>query len=200
MKGSIASLFVVASVVAGGHAYAQETAPGPGKLEMSLIPGGGTWFVHKDSAPKFGSYDAGAGAAYNFSRVLGVEGEVAGSFGVRQRLNAFVGEQKTPNMMSYNGNLVANFTGRSVVPYATAGVGGLSMFSRSDVDVNSTESYFTGNIGGGVKWFAQSGRWGCRGDYRLLMTQGKDNSAAFFGSDNRYANRLYGAVILNAVK
>ena len=81
MKGSVAGLFVVASLVAAGHVCAQETARAPGRLEVSLIPGGGTWFVDNDDAPDFGNYGAGAAAAYNFSRIFGVEGEVAGAFG-----------------------------------------------------------------------------------------------------------------------
>src|SRR5262245_20290582 len=69
MKGSIAGLFVVASLVAAGHVCAQEIAPAPGRLEVSVIPGGGTWFLDDDDAPGFGNYDAGAAAAYNFSRI-----------------------------------------------------------------------------------------------------------------------------------
>ena len=200
MKGSIAGLFVVASLVAAGHVSAQEIAPAPGRLEVSLIPGGGTWFLDNDDAPGFGNYDAGAAAAYNFSRIFGVEGEVAAAFGTKQELNGVFGERTSPNLLSYTGNLVANWTGRSFVPYATGGIGGLSVFERSDLSVADGQTHFTGNVGGGIKWLAASGRWGLRGDYRFLMTRGKDDSSSFFGTDNRYANRVYGAVIINAIK
>jgi len=82
--------------------------------------------------------------------------------------------------------------------YATAGIRGLSIYSREALGIHDTETHLTGNVGGGVKWFAPNGRWGLRGDYGFLMT-GNDNSSAFFGSDNRHAHRIYGAVII-AVK
>jgi outer membrane protein with beta-barrel domain len=200
MKGSIAGLIVVASLVAAGQVYAQETTAGPGKVEVSIIPGGGTWFLHKNSAPKFGNYDLGGAAAYNFSRILGAEAEVAGSLGIKQQLNDVFGEEKTPNMLSYSGNLVANMPGHSIVPYATGGIGGLSVYRREAVAVPSTETFFTGNLGGGVKWFAPNNRWGVRGDYRFLMARGKDSVSPFFGPDNRFGNRIYGGVIINAIK
>lgn len=200
MKGSIAGLIVVASLVAAVDVSAQEVAPEPGRLEVSLIPGGGTWFLNKGETPDFGNYNVGAAAAYNFSHMFGVEGEVAAAFGNKQQLNSVFGERTTPNMLSYSGNLVANWTGRSFVPYATAGVGELSVFKRLEVGITGTESYFTGNVGGGIKWFAPSSRWGLRGDYRLLLTRGNDDSAVFFGTENRYGHRVYGAVVINAIK
>jgi hypothetical protein len=200
MKGSIAGLFVVASLVATGHVCAQEIAPTPGRLEVSLIPGGGTWLLDKDDSPGFGNYDAGAAAAYNFSRIFGVEGEVAGAFGLEQELNSVFGERTSPNLLSYTGNLVANWTGRSFVPYATGGIGALSVFEREDVGITGTETHFTGNVGGGVKWFAPSARWGIRGDYRFLMTRGKDSATAFLGTESRYGHRVYGAVVINAIR
>jgi len=200
MKGSVAGLFVVASLVAAGQACAQEIAPAPGRLEVSLIPGGATWFLDNGHAPGFGNYGAGAAAAYNFSRIFGVEGEAAAAFGIRQELNNVFGELATPNLLSYTGNLVANWTGRSFVPYATGGIGGLSVFGRKDVGITDTETHFTGNLGGGIKWFAASGRWGLRGDYRFVMIQGKDGATAFFGTENRYGHRVYGAVVINAIR
>lgn len=200
MKGSIAGFIVVASLVSAAHAYAQEIAAGPGALEVTIIPGGYAFFTSKDSSPEFGNYQLGAAAAYNVTRIIGVEGEVGGSIGVTQDLSDAFGEQKTPNMLSYSGNVLAHVPGHSVVPYATGGIGGLSLFKRDALGITGTETYFTGNVGGGVKWFAPNGRWGLRGDYRFLMVAGKDESSAFFGPANRYANRVYGAVIINAIR
>src|SRR5262245_41441127 len=131
MKGSIAGFIVVASLLAAGHTYAQEIAPGPAKLEVAVIPGGYNWFTGKNSSPEFGNYQLGAAAAYTFRRIIGVEGEVAGSIGLTQNLNDFFGEQKTPNMLSYTGNVIGHLPGHSVVPYATGGIGGLSLYSAS---------------------------------------------------------------------
>jgi hypothetical protein len=200
MKHSIVVLLALASLAVAGNVYAQEAVPGPGKLEVSIIPGGGTWFTKKDAEPEFSNYDYGAGAAYNFSRIVGVEGEVAGAVGLKQTLNSFVGKQTTPNMLSYSANVVANLPGHAVVPYATGGVGGMSVFEKVDVGVPDTETFFTGNLGGGVKWFASNSRWGLRGDYRLVMVKSKGDVTSFFGAERRYGNRIYGAVVINAVK
>ena len=74
------------------------------------------------------------------------------------------------------------------------------MFKREELGLNGTDTFLTGNVGGGVKWYASGGRWGLRGDYRFLAVRAKDNSPVFFGQDTRYGNRVYGAVVINAVK
>ena len=48
----------------------------------------------------------------------------------------------------------------------TGGVGGLSLFDKADLGISDTETFLTGNVGGGVKWY--TGRWGLRGDYRFI--------------------------------
>jgi hypothetical protein len=84
---------------------------------------------------------------------------------------------KTPHFLNYSGNLIVNAGRGSVVPYATAGLGGLSLFERAEVGVNDTTTFLTTNVGGGVKWYA--GRWGLRGDYRFIAVQSKDDAPAF---------------------
>ena len=81
--------------------------------------------------------------------------------------------------------------------HGAGGVGGLTMFERADVGVPEDKTFFVGNFGGGLKWYAPNSRWGLRADYRLLITQSKDDAPAFFGQDNRYAHRVYGGVIIN---
>lgn len=59
MTRSIAAFAVVVTMgVAGaGQAHAQETSPGPGLVEVTIIPGGGTFFTEgKDTQePSFGN-------------------------------------------------------------------------------------------------------------------------------------------------
>lgn len=100
-------------------------------------------------------------------------------------------------MLTYSGNVVLSApTGTSVVPYVTGGVGGLSLFSREEFGINDTETLFTSNVGGGVKWYA--GRCGLRGDYRFIAVPSRDTISAFgFGKEPRYGHRAYGAVLLN---
>jgi hypothetical protein len=203
MKRSIAVSIMALSFAATGTAYAQETAPGPAKAEVTIIPAGGTFFRAKGAEPKFGNYDLGGAFAYNFTRVVGVEGEVGGSLGVRQNLQDLTGStinEKTPNMLSYTGNLIVHLPGRSVVPYATGGVGGLTLYQHELLGVFNTDTFLTGNVGGGVNWYAPNGRWGLRGDYRFQAVRSKTDAPTFFGQENRYSNRVYAGVVINVAK
>ena len=86
MKRWIASVTIVLSIVATGRASAQDAANGPGKVEVTIIPGGWTHFTEssKTAEPSFGNYNLGGAFSYNFNRLIGVEGEAGGSIGVTQ--------------------------------------------------------------------------------------------------------------------
>ena len=199
-------LFTVAlAMLTGlGQAYAQEGA-GAGRIEISAFPGGGIFFGSSTSKtePDFGNYTVGAAFTYNFNRWIGAEGEVGNAIGVNQTLN-FNGEtltsQQSPNLFAYNGNLVVNPIGndRTVVPYATGGMGGLRMLQTDEVatlNINAPTNFLTGNVGGGVKWFA-SRHWGARGDYRLMIVNDTRNAPEFFGREEvRYGHRVYGGLL-----
>ena len=96
--------------------------------------------------------------------------------------------------------VVSPWTGHPIVPYATGGIGGLTMFERPELGVMGDETFFAGNVGGGVKWYAPNKRWGLRGDYRFLTVKSKDDAPVFFGQDTRYGHRITGAVLLNLGK
>jgi hypothetical protein len=200
MKRWMAALLTVAGLAGTAPAQAQEVAPGPARVEISIIPGGGLFFTKdKDTnEPGFGNYDLGGAVAINFNRFVGVEGEVSGALGVSQDLT-FAGSnasRTTPHFLNYSGNLVVSAASHSsVVPYVTGGVGGLSLFEKAALGVADTETFFTVNVGGGVKWY--SGRWGLRADYRFVGVRSKDDAPAFFGRETRYGHRVYGAVLLN---
>jgi outer membrane protein with beta-barrel domain len=201
----IAGVLTAAAVMVAGHpAYAQENVPGAGAVVITVIPGGGTFFTDSktysstSSGPSFGNYDVGAGVEVNVSRYVGVEGEVSGAIGVSQDLQfgSLTSNVKSPNLVNYSGNLVVSAANRSsVVPYVTGGIGGLSLFEQSGLGITDTETFLTGNVGGGVKWF--NGRWGLRGDYRFIAVRGKDDAPAFFGQQTRYGHRVYGGVLIN---
>ena len=192
------------SLIGVDRAQAQtpEQAPGPGTLEVTIIPGGATFFTEASdsNSPSSGNYDLGGSATVNFNRYVGIEGEVSGLLGVSQSLDFVNGavDVKTPHFLNYSGNVIVSAGRGSVVPYATAGIGGLSLFERAEVGVNDTTTFLTSNVGGGVKWYA--GRWGLRGDYRFIAVQSKDDAPAFFGQETRYGHRIYGGVILNIVR
>lgn len=196
-------VFVLAGFVGSGQAFAQEGASsGPGVVDVTIIPAGGTFFTEGKNAkgPSFGNYDLGAAVAVNFNRFVGVEGEVSGGIGIEQDLQfgGLTTNRKTPNLLNYSANVVLHAPNQSsVVPYVVGGVGGLSVFERTGLGINDIETFLTGNVGGGLKWY--SGRWGLRGDYRFVAVRAKDDAPEFFGQETRYGHRVYGGIILNLV-
>jgi Outer membrane protein beta-barrel domain len=203
MSGRIAALVLVGTIVGVGSAYAQESAPGPGAVEVTYMPAGAAFFTSKGNAPSFGNYGFGTAASIKVNRFVGIEAEIASMIATSSDLQFgdLNSNIKAPNMLSYTGNAVVSlWTGHSVVPYATGGIGGLTMFERPAVGVLNDETFLTGNVGGGIKWYAPNNRWGLRGDYRFIASRSKDDAPAFFGRDSRYAHRVYGGVIINTVK
>lgn len=199
----IAVLLAVFSVMGATRANAQDAAPGPGLVEVSIIPGGFVFFTEeKDTQePSFGNYGLGGAVTVNVNRYVGLEGEVSGALGITQNLtfDGQAADRKTPHMLNYSGNVVISAANRSsVVPYVTGGVGGLSLFERTTLGIGNAETFLTGNVGAGVKWYA--GRWGLRGDYRFVGVQSKDTAPAFFGRETRFGHRVYGAVLLNVAR
>jgi len=200
------ALFAALLIVGPDIAAAQDAPPGPGVFEIHMIPGGATFFTKSDNAPKFVDYALGGAFTWNPNRIFGIEGEVGGNLGLEQSLSQFRGlidDEKPPNFLNYSGNVVVSApTGSSFVPYGTGGVGALTMFEREVLGISDTTTFLTGNVGGGAKWYATSGRWGLRGDYRFMMVRDKDDAPTFFGGDGetRYGHRVYAAIILNVVR
>jgi len=197
MRRVTAAFLFVAGLTWAGSAYAQESRSTEGRVVVTIIPGGATFFTEGTDlkGPSFGNYNLGGAIAGNFNRHVGVEGEVSGTLGVSQTIGT-LSDVKTPDMFNYSGNLVISAPTRSgVVPYATGGVGGLTLFEKASLGINQSETFLTGNVGGGVKWY--SGRWGLRGDYRFIAVQSKDDAPEFFGRETRYGHRVYGAFLVN---
>jgi opacity protein-like surface antigen len=203
MTRQIAAFFTALTILGSGHAFAQEATPGPGTVEVTIIPGGGTFFTSSDNGPSFGSYNLGGALTYNVNRFVGIEGEVGGTLGVSQNLQfgSITSKTKAPDQLNYTANLVQSApTHSSVTPYVTGGIGGLTMFERPEVGVIGTTTLLTGNVGGGVKWYAPNGRWGLRGDYRFVSVRADQSAPAFFGQETRYGHRVYGGIIINAIQ
>ena len=203
MSGRIAAaaLVVIGIMVGGSRADAQESTPG--LVEVTYMPAGAAYFPAKDNSPSFGNYGFGTAVTLNINRVVAIEGELGSMIATTSDLQFgdLNHHTKSPNMLSYTANAVVSLVpGHAVVPYATGGVGGLTMFERPGVGVLNDETFLTGNVGGGVKWYAPNNRWGLRGDYRFGVTQSKDDAPAFFGRDTRYVHRVYAAVIINTIR
>ena len=206
MLRRISSLFVVALLAAGG-AYAQESGVGAGRIEIGAFPVGGLVFQESGNGaePDFANYALGGSLTLNVNRYVGFEGEGGGSLGIKQNLNIADGvvvKEKTPHTLLYMGSGVVSPLGndRAVVPYAIAGVGGLTLLDVAREDAPLTgltrhETYLMGNVGGGLKWFA-SRHVGFRGDYRFFRVKSKDAAPAFFGMENRYGHRVAAGLLL----
>jgi opacity protein-like surface antigen len=203
MKRTFAIFSAMLFIVGTRHASAQDYTPGPGTVEVTFVPAGGTFFTSEHNAPGFGNYTLGGNVTYHITRIVGVEGEVNTSLGVGQdlRVGGLTTNQQPPNTLDYSANVVVSLpTHSAFVPYATGGLGGLTMFARRSVGMNSDETFLTANVGGGVKWYAPNGRWGLRGDYRFMALRGKDDAPEFFGRDDRYGHRFYAGLIINAIR
>ena len=198
------SMFALAAVLSSSIAFAQETT-GAGRIEVSAFPGGGVFFGSSstETEPKFGNFTVGAAFTLNFNRWVGVEGEVGNAIGIKQDMTfngATLASQKTPHFFAYNANAVINPIGndRAFVPYVTGGLGGLRLMQTDEVanlGVTEATNYLTGNVGGGLKWFATR-HWGARGDYRLMVVNDNTSAPMFFGREEiRYGHRVYGGLL-----
>ncbi len=206
MRQTLGVAIVGLAMLAAAPAVAQdvEESTAPPRLEVTLIPAGATIFQAKGDGPNFTNYTYGGAVTYNFTPYVGVEGEVGGTAGVSQNLTlgggSILATSKTPNTLTYNGNLVVQApTRHALVPFVTGGVGGLTMFARPELGFDNRTTFLTGNVGGGLKWYAANGRWGLRGDYRFIGVRANDQAPLFFGQQTRYGHRVYGAVIINAL-
>jgi hypothetical protein len=200
MKRWIAVPIAALLIVGATRAHAQETTPGPGVVEVTIIPAGVGYITSKSGSPSFGNYGFGFATTYNITRFVGIEGELAALVSTSSRLQFgdLNNHTKAPNFLNYNVNAIitaAQFGPAAV--YGAGGIGGLTMFERVGIGVPDDHTFFVGNVGGGLKWYAPNSRWGLRGDYRFLMTKSSDGAPAFFGRDTRYAHRVYGGLILN---
>src|SRR5579864_3199281 len=126
MNRSTAILIAILSIGSASRVYAQEIAPGPGAVEVTVMPAGATFFTSGsgNTGSSFGNYNVGGALTYNLSRIVGVEGEVATSLGIAQdlRFGGLTTHQKTPNTLAYTGNVVLSLpTHSDYVPYLTGG-------------------------------------------------------------------------------
>ena len=191
---------VVAAVLMldGGRTYAQEH-PGPGVVEVTIIPAGVGFVTAKGNGPNFGNYGFGTAVVYNINSIIGVEGELAAMLSTNSHLQfgTLSKQIKAPNFLNYNVDAIvtaARFGPAAV--YGAGGIGGLTMFERAGL-VDSDTNFLVGNVGGGIKWYAPNSRWGLRGDYRFLMVKSSDAAPSFFGESNRFGHSVYAGLIIN---
>ena len=160
----VVAIISVAAILAAVPAFAQEAAPGPGTVEVTLIPGGATFFTSKDDGARVRELHVRRRGGAQLQSVTQSEGEAGGTVGIARDLTfrGSTGSLKTPNTLTYNGNVVLDVaTGRSVVPFVTGGVGGLTMFERTELSINDTQTLLTGSAGSGVKSYTPTAVGDC---------------------------------------
>src|SRR6185295_5572128 len=110
MSGRIAVLVLVGTIVGVGSAYAQESTPGPGAVEVTYMPGGAAFFTSKGNSPSFGNYGFGTAATIKVNRFVGIEAEIASMIATSSDLQFgdLPSNTKAPNMLSYTGNAVVS--------------------------------------------------------------------------------------------
>src|SRR6185503_11492889 len=180
---------------AATSAFGQERGTGAGRVEIGAFPGGGMFFTKSSNGnePGFGNCALGGSFTWNVNSWVGLEGEGGGTLGMRQALtfaDTANSNQRSPSTWMYHGNVVVNPGGsdRGLVPYLTGGLGGITLSPHREarlLGIENDETFFTGNVGGGVKWFATP-HVGLRGDYRLFVVEHNDTAPLFFGSETRY--------------
>jgi hypothetical protein len=172
-------------------AFAQERGVGAGRVEVGAFPGGGMFFTKTSNGnePGFGNYALGGSFTWNVNRYVGLEGEGGGTLGVRQAFTfadrAYT-NQRSPSTWMYHGNIVVNPGGsdRPLSPHREASLLGIENY----------KTFLTGNLGGGVRWFAAP-HLGFRGDYRLFVVENSDTAPLFFGGETRYGHRVQGGLV-----
>jgi hypothetical protein len=206
MRRTLFALCLLAPFLLVPGAYGQEAA-GPGRLEIGVFPVGGVFFTNGASAsePDFGNFALGATVTWRANRWIALEGEFGNAIGLDQNMrfaNVLMDEQHSPCLYAYSGNLVLTplLTSIPIVPYLTAGAGGMTLLGGDDVaalGILENATYLTGNVGGGTKWYVND-RWGIRADYRFLIVDNKAGAPEFFGRDSvRYGHRVYGGLLFS---
>ena len=204
MARFVSTLVVVWVVFSAGSASAQSV--GAGKADLSIVPGGWVSFAEPDTHPEpsFADYVIGASVSFAPASWVGLEGEVLA--GLRRSQELKFGSTKTLNTKSPPVfmdavNVVIPFLGdqRPVVPFVTVGIGETTINRTRDVGQADTETFTTGNFGGGVKWYSPS-RWGFRVDYRYFVIRSEAQApGTFFGRDQRRAQRVTGSVVVKLI-
>ena len=70
MKRSFATFLATVAILGAHCVAAQEAVAGPGTLEVTVIPGGATFFTTKNGAPKFVDDTLGGAAGTHGSSAL----------------------------------------------------------------------------------------------------------------------------------
>jgi hypothetical protein len=200
MRYLLAVTLAAVMTLGAGRTYADDTPREAGVIEVTIIPASAGFVTAKNGGPNFGNYGFGTSVVYNINSIIGVEGHLGAMIATTSDLQfgTLPSRTKAPNFLNYNVDAIVTAVklGPSAI-YGAVGVGGLTMFERTGLGVNSDTNFLAGNVGGGIKWYAPNSRWGLRGDYRFFMVKSNAAAPAFFGQDTRFAQSVSAGLILN---
>lgn len=171
----IAAVASVAVVGAASTAAAQDESFAS-HLEFSLL-GGVQGLSENDTAlPDYlVTIPAVATVAYRLSSTWAIEGDFAWLIPVSRSVDVGAGveeDMKSPDILSYQAGVRANFPSAAWTPYVTAGLGAVTFLENTDADrlpqLEQSQTVFAFSFGGGAT-YALNERWGLRGDLRELV-------------------------------
>ncbi len=136
----------------------------PGKLSSSVVLGSLRSYDTVDKSPVYGFR-----LSTNFVPMVGLEHTLAFSNDyLFPKANFFTGVTNARGFI-YNSNLIINFPSKSIVPYATAGIGLLHQYGSENLPVGTKLAF---NYGGGLKFLHVLGPLGVRLDARGYTSTG----------------------------
>ena len=203
MARRVSTLLMIGVIFTATPAFAQKV--GAGKADLSIVTAGWLSISKPDTRPepKFGEYVIGGIITFAPASWIGMEGELLAGLRRSQDLNfgSTTLSTKSPPVFMDAVNLIIPFIGdqRPLVPFVTAGIGETTINRTRDVGQADTETFFTGNFGGGLKWYS-TGRWGYRVDYRYFVIRSEPQApGTFFGREQRRAQRFTGSLVLKLI-
>lgn len=132
-----------------------QTRPAPRRAQSDRVPDTGVMAIGLSAGlaiPTSDDLKTGFGVGLNLERYFTPRVSVRGQLGAAWmdlQGHSFEGTEKP---VSFTGNLVYNWEGGKIHPYATGGLG-YYHFRYTESDVDSSDNHFGGNLGGGIEYF-----------------------------------------------
>jgi hypothetical protein len=192
MRRVTAVFLFVAGLAGTGSAYAQDSRSTEGRVVVTIIPGGATFFTEGTDlkGPSFGNYNLG-GAIAGTVRHVGLESEVSGTAASHSDRHA-VGPRRPPYQLQrqprHLGARVETASSRNHRRRGWSDPLREASLRSTRLRPSSPETWAVASSG--IR------RWGLRGDYRFIAVQSR-TTPEFFGLETRYGHRVYGAFLVN---
>jgi hypothetical protein len=149
------ALVGAALILLTASTLAAQTRPATRPAARGAVPAPGMVAIGVSLGPSFPTspdlntgFDLAANVDGYLTRRVSVRGQFSGAW-EDVHGHSFTGTVKP---MAIDGNVVYNWEGGKIHPYATGGLG-FYHFRYTESNINSSDSHFGGNLGGGVEYF-----------------------------------------------